>query len=134
MRKLIKGVPQLSPSVVEPFDCDQPSPLRTKWGGKGELVLKRKIHSLEERVNNLEEHLQRLMEKKHHVVTMGGWEVHIVVDDDDHLNIDARHDDGTEVYDTGQCPGAGEDEGAIGYRLTTVGIEQKYKQEGNDND
>ena len=55
MRKLIKGVPQLSPSVVEPFDCDQPSPLRTKWGGKGELVLKRKIHSLEERVNNLED-------------------------------------------------------------------------------
>jgi hypothetical protein len=55
MRKTIKGVPQLSPFVEEPFDCDQPSPLRTKCRGYGELVLKRKIHSLEERVNNLED-------------------------------------------------------------------------------
>ena len=108
--------------------------LRTKWKSrnKGEPAHKRKIHNLRQRVDNLEEHLQRLMEKKHHVVTMDGWEAHIVVDDDNHLNIDVRNDDGTQVQDTGQCPGAGEDEGAIGYRLTTEGIEQKYKQEGGE--
>lgn len=57
MRKLIKGVPQLSASRIEPFECAQyagNSPLRTKWGGKNELALKSKISNLEQRVNDLE--------------------------------------------------------------------------------
>ena len=45
------------------------------------------------------------------------------------LNIDVRHSDGTDVVDTGECPGAGEDEGAIGFRLTTDGITEMYRDE-----
>ena len=62
-------------------------------------------------------------------VYLQGWEVQIVADEDGFLNIDVRHSDGTDVVDTGECPGAGEDEGAIGFRLTTDGITEMYRDE-----
>jgi len=62
-------------------------------------------------------------------IEIEGWEVNVLVDEDGHLNIDVRHDDRTDVIDTGESPGAGEDEGALGFRLTTEGIEGAHSDE-----
>ena len=67
--------------------------------------------------------------ESHHAVTANGWEVYLSVDSDGHLNIDVHHEDRTEVLDTGACPGSAEDFLSLGWRLTTEGIEQRYKEE-----
>ena len=71
-------------------------------------------------------------DNRHQSVMINGWEVHVVGDDDGHLNIDVRHEDGTEVLDTGESPGAGQDFHAIGFRLTTMGIEQEHTEDGGE--
>ena len=55
-------------------------------------------------------------------IYMQGWEVHVVVDEDGHLNIDVGHSDGTDVavlHHPDHVP-----ERHMGFRVTTEGIEQ----------
>ena len=55
------------------------------------------------------------------------WVVHLISDDDGHLNIYAAHTDGSqaEEVDCGDIGAYGE----IGFRVTTHNIEETYKKE-----
>ncbi len=55
-------------------------------------------------------------------IYMQGWEVHVVVDEDGHLNIDVGRSAGTDVLEAPGDPGH-VPEGHMGFRLTTEAIE-----------
>lgn len=62
-------------------------------------------------------------------LSVGGWTVHLVDDEDGHLSIHAEHEDGTEVHHTGDDLGSGN---SWGLRLTTSGIEDEYSTKGEE--
>jgi hypothetical protein len=57
-----------------------------------------------------------------------GWIVSAIVDEDNHLNLYIRNEDGTEIFDNSE-DNAGENE--ISFRLTSQQIEDDYKQFGD---
>lgn len=61
-------------------------------------------------------------------VDIRGWTVQLVVDDDNHLNIYVKNEDGTEIFDNSE-DNAGENE--ISFRLTSQQIEDDYKKFGD---
>lgn len=58
-----------------------------------------------------------------------GWTVEALVDDDGHLNIWVKHADGTTIHDTDADLGDGVDGEDLGFRFTTSGIEDAYRNE-----
>jgi hypothetical protein len=61
-------------------------------------------------------------------LSVGGWAVVIIEDDDGHLSIHADHEDGTLVHDIGEDLGSGN---SWGVRLTTEGIEDEHRRNQN---
>ena len=58
-------------------------------------------------------------------LSVGGWDVYLIEDEDGHLTIQAGHEDGTLVQDVGEDLGSGN---SWGVRLTTEGIEDEYNR------
>jgi len=63
---------------------------------------------------------------KYHLVK--GWEIHVVIDSDDHITITAKHESGTKVSDVGED--FLDRDGEFTIRLTCEAIEEKFQRTG----